>query len=94
MLESELQAMVIEAAMFLGLKVYHTHDSRRSQPGFPDLVIVGREVEFWELKTAKGRVTPEQREWILALKRTGAHAAVYRPMDWDVMERRLRALVA
>lgn len=90
--ERKLQDMVIEACHVLGLKVYHTHDSRRSQPGFPDLTIVGRDVEFWELKSPEGKLTPDQREWIDALLAAGCHAGVYRPQDWDLMMGRLRAL--
>jgi hypothetical protein len=93
--ESKLQADVIEACHVLRLMVYHTHDSRRSAAGFPDLVIVGPGgIEFWELKSAEGKTSIEQREWIDALKRAGQHAAVYRPQDWDLMVGRLRALKA
>lgn len=95
MQEKELQAMVVELCQRLGLLVYHTHDSRRSQPGFPDLVVVGPGgLEFWELKGDNGRTTPEQREWIEAIGRTGSYAGVFRPDDWDVMERRARRLAA
>ena len=38
--ESDFQRAVIEMARLHGWLVYHTHDSRRSAPGFPDLVLV------------------------------------------------------
>jgi hypothetical protein len=81
--ERDFQAAVCELAKTLGCLVYHTHDSRRSEAGFPDLVIVGRHgVMFRELKTATGRVTPEQDRWITFLARGDANVAVWRPQDW------------
>lgn len=38
--ERELQKNIIAAAAMLGWHVYHTFDSRRSQAGFPDLLMV------------------------------------------------------
>jgi len=83
MTEAELQAVVLAAAKRLGWLAYHTHDSRRSQPGFPDLVLVRREVILYrELKTMRGRLTPDQQVWIRALADAGVDAAVWRPSDW------------
>lgn len=84
MSESTLQARVIAHARTLGWLVYHTHDSRRSQPGFPDLVLVHEKQErvlYRELKTQRGRVRPEQTAWLRALTRAGQDAAVWRPTD-------------
>lgn len=94
MSEGQLQANVMDAVKTLGLLGYHTFDSRRSTPGFPDLVIVGaRGVIYRELKTATGRVTPAQRHWITALRAAGQDADVWRPQDWpDRITRELRAL--
>lgn len=61
---------------------YHTRDSRRSAPGFPDWVFAGRRgVMFRENKTARGRVWPDQRQWLDLLDWAGADAAVWRPAD-------------
>ena len=38
--EKQFMQQVIELARVLGFKVYHTHDSRRSQSGWPDLAMV------------------------------------------------------
>ena len=82
MTEAELLSSVRKVAKDLGLRAYHTHDSRRSEPGFPDLVIVGPEgILYRELKTQKGRVRPEQTAWITDLIRAGQNAGLWRPMD-------------
>ena len=82
-LERDFQADVIAMARTLGCLAFHVHDSRRSQPGFPDLVIVGKGgVIFRELKTEKGRLRPEQETWLAALASAGADATVWRPNDW------------
>lgn len=93
MREADLQAMVVQAARYLGWTVYHTHDSRRSEPGFPDLTLVraGR-LAFVELKTARGRVRPEQAAWLALLAEVpGVVARVVRPADLDeIIEEVLR----
>ena len=38
--EDQWQSAVIEYARLMGWLVYHTHDSRHSEKGFPDLVLV------------------------------------------------------
>jgi len=73
-----------------GWLVYHTHDSRRSQPGFPDLVLVRDRVLYRELKAATGRVSAEQQVWLDRLERAGADAAVWRPGDIDAVVATLR----
>lgn len=59
MTEAQLMECLIQAARTLGFLVYHDRDSRRNEPGFPDLIIVGHGYLFaWECKTAKGRIRP------------------------------------
>ena len=87
MSEKDFQAGVLKLARFHGFQLrYHTHDSRRSAPGFPDLVLVntrtGR-VLFRELKTNKGRVSPDQQAWLDGLTACGMDAGVWRPNDLD-----------
>lgn len=87
--EVGFQRAVVTMAGYLGWTVYHTHDSRRSNPGFPDLVLVRDRVLFRELKTDKGRLTKEQEDWIAKLTKAGANAGVWRPRDWDSIEKEL-----
>ena len=83
MTEAQLQAAILEACAWLKLLAYHTHDSRRSARGFPDLVIVGpRGVIFRELKSDSGETSPEQDLWGWMLCRSGASWQVWRPADW------------
>ena len=82
MTEKEFQKDVIDLARQLGWEVYHCYNSRLvTSKGFPDLVLahpIGR-VVFAELKTAKGRVSREQKRWIWMLKKAGLDARVWRP---------------
>lgn len=83
--EAALQRLVIDTARWAGFVHYHTVDSRKSRPGFPDLVLVhvasGR-LLFVELKSTSGRIRPEQQEWIGHLSlRHEVH--LWRPADWE-----------
>jgi len=84
MTEAQLQSAVIEQLKWQGWLCYHTHNSRRSEPGFPDLVAVkgGRHI-FVEFKTEKGKVKDAQIEWLSRLAH--AHSEVYlvRPSTQD-----------
>lgn len=80
--EEDLFEAVRELCKILGLLLYHTHDSRRSYPGFPDVVIVGPGgVLFRELKSATGRVTKDQMVWLAALQSHGFDVGIWRPAD-------------
>ena len=48
MTEKEFQRLVVDYATLHGWMHYHTHDSRRSTPGFPDLVLVRERIIFAE----------------------------------------------
>lgn len=92
MTEKEFMQAVIDLCRYLGLKVYHPFDSRRSAPGYPDLTIVGKGVLFVETKTESGRLRPEQQEWLSALRAAGAEVHVWRPSHMPEITKRLRAL--
>lgn len=87
MSEKEFQRWVVELAEWYRILTYHNPDSRRSNPGFPDLVLVGRYVVFAELKTDKGRVSEKQREWLTRLNAAGQKAYVWRPSDRTLITR-------
>ena len=95
MLEAEFQAQVRQLCTIRGLLVYHTHDSRRSDAGFPDLTIVGsKRMLFRELKKEDGRVSPMQQYWIDRLNDVGQDAGVWRPSDMPRIVRELGTLGA
>ena len=79
--ERQWQTEVVNLARHQGWLVYHTYDSRRSEPGFPDLVLVRGAVIFVELKTDKGRLTKAQKRWLTRLRDAGADVWVWRPCD-------------
>jgi hypothetical protein len=83
-----------------GWLCYHTWNAKHSARGFPDLVAIkettrGLRLIFAELKTMKGKVSPEQTVWLNLLARlatavnacTGGAVSIevyiWRPSDWD-----------
>ena len=85
-----LEAHVRKLMKDLGLTGFHVEKSldveknrkNVSVKGWPDWAIRGpRGVLFRELKSQRGRVEPEQREWLDALAADGADADVWRPSD-------------
>ena len=91
MTEKEWQAQVVKLAKDEGWMAYHTYDSRRSEAGWVDLVLVrGPMLLLLELKTESGKVTDAQQAWIDALKKVRiVHADIARPRHWDDVRRAL-----
>ena len=96
MTETQWQNTIVETAQRFGWRAAHfrraqVRQGRYATPvaydaaGFPDLVLVteGR-ILFVELKTDRGRVSPEQRAWHEWLEAAGQDVRVWRPRDWDV----------
>ncbi|MDE0004402.1 MAG: VRR-NUC domain-containing protein [Rhodospirillaceae bacterium] len=83
--EAAFQRAVIDLCTALGWRHYHTHDSRRCVPGFPDLVLVRPpRVIFAELKMQRGRVSIHQQGWLRALSQCdGVEAVLWRDNMWD-----------
>jgi VRR-NUC domain len=81
--EKDLQDAVVQLAKMLGYEAYHTHDSRRSAAGFPDLVLVHERsgaLLFAELKRDGQRPTAAQHRWLRLLAIRGV-AFVWHPQD-------------
>lgn len=100
--EAAFQRMVVHFAQLRGWKVHHTRPAQNSRgdwrtpiqgdKGFPDLVLArDGKLILLELKSEKGRLSPEQVEWLDALgvddslRFRGAEmtVAVVRPSGWQ-----------
>lgn len=90
MLEREFQKNVREVLGKLGFVVWVFPNMKYTVAGVPDLTFwhpnrPGR-LFFWELKTQKGRVRPEQIEAIKHLETVpGVDARIVRPSDWPAL---------
>ena len=76
---SSLDAHVRKLIKDLSLWGHHAHDSRRSTPGLPDWMIVGRRILYRELKAERGTVTAAQRMVGALITEAGGDWAVWRP---------------
>jgi hypothetical protein len=80
--EAAWQQVVRDTALLMGWAAYHTHDSRRSDAGWPDLVLAGHgRALFVELKSQRGRLRAEQLVWLRRLHAAGCEVAIWRPAD-------------
>lgn len=85
--EKDFQAAVERLARASGWMVYHTYDSRRCEPGFPDLTFCkGNQLFFAELKMPKGKVSQAQHQWMTALGEAGMDVYLWVPNDWTRIE--------
>ena len=81
--EADGQNSIVQFARLIGFLVYHTTDSRRSAPGFPDLWICGFGVLIiMELKFGRNKTSPAQDAWIAQLRLAGQDVRVYQVEDW------------
>jgi hypothetical protein len=86
--EKQFQRTVVEGLKQRGYLVWIVPDMRKTLAGLPDVIAVHptrvpRRVLFYELKTMRGRVRPEQTQAITALSDVyGVDARVVRPIDW------------
>lgn len=91
--EAVFTSKVRTEAIAAGWLFYHTKDSRGSDRGFPDCVMVrsGR-VVYAELKVGNNRPSPEQEAWLLQLSQTRgpAEVAIWYPSSWQAIKAVLR----
>ena len=97
--EKTFMAAIIKLAKQHGYEAYHTHNSRKSDPGFPDLVLcrprsatsLGRLI-FAELKSSTGKLTTGQHRWLSVLEHSLPDVEVYcwRPRDYPALASILR----
>jgi len=90
--EAVFTSKVRTEAITNGWLFYHTADSRGSDRGFPDCVMVrGERIVFAELKVPGGRVAPAQRDWMMRLVAATRHEAkVWYPSHWQAIKELLR----
>ena len=71
-----------------GWHTFHVRNSRGSDPGWPDLVLLRPPRSIYaELKTMAGRVSKSQRETLGELEACGYETYVWRPCDRDEIAR-------
>ena len=89
MTEKAFQEQVIQLAKLCGHLPYHTHDSRRSAAGFPDLILIrGESLIAAELKVGTNATTKAQYDWLAAFGVVpGCTAVVWRPDAPPLAER-------
>lgn len=75
-----LEAHVRKLIADLGLFGYHPRNSKGSEPGWPDWVMIGRAgILSRELKSEAGALTAEQREVGELIRKAGGNWGVWRP---------------
>jgi hypothetical protein len=91
MTERQWQALVRELANLTGWRTWHQYDSRKSDPGYPDLMLLRPPEAIWaELKTNGGRVSDAQRETTELMIACGLETHIWRPRDLTRVHERLR----
>ena len=88
--EGDFQTICEEVAKRYGWLVYHETDSRKSPKGLPDLIMLSPAradgsvvLALIELKSYKGRLTPEQELWQVKLTQvTTLVTGWLRPTEW------------
>ncbi len=91
--EAVFQSRVIRIAEAAGYSVYHTHNSERSNPGMPDLLMFREDVgvvHLWELKRRGGHPSAEQCHFLQHLDGKVIDCRLFGPDDLPLIERILR----
>jgi len=100
--EAQFQAQVLHLAKMFGWRTAHFRPAKTSQGwrtavqgdgiGFPDLILVRKEMIVAELKRDRTcKTTPNQDAWLEAFRFVpGVLVYLWTPEDWDEIERVLR----
>lgn len=98
--EKDFQKLITDYASFMQWTWIHqrpglTQSGRwltaiSGQAGFPDLVLARERIVFAEIKTARGRMSDNQKLWRDALVEAGAEWYMWRPKDWEKIQKILR----
>jgi len=81
--EERLYENIRTVATLYHWTLYHTRDSRRAAPGWPDLVLCRPpRLLIRELKANGAYPDRAQRAWLAALAACGLDVGVWRPRDW------------
>jgi hypothetical protein len=80
--EAEFQSWIVSEALTRGIRVSHDPDSRRQNPGEPDLFLLSPRGCAWvEVKAPSGILRPAQREWHNWLVLAGQRCLIVAPGD-------------
>lgn len=103
--EAQFLDQIIDLARLYGWRIAHFRAARTKYgwatpvagdgKGFPDTVLVkkGFPTIFAEIKREKGKLSPEQEEWLEALRgNPGVMACVWRPSDFEAIQDILSAV--
>ncbi len=104
--ERSFMGQVLAYARLMGWRVWHdqaTNTARRcsgcgtvrrtprNAAGLPDLILVRRPRVVWaELKAERGKTSDDQHAWLDDLRASGQRVYLWRPSDWEEIERVLR----
>lgn len=75
---------LLESAGYAPELIYHTYNSKRSNPGFCDIVAIrpsDHHRKWIECKAEKGQPSAEQFFWLMELQLGGEDASLLRPSD-------------
>lgn len=94
--ERDFQLDVEDALQRGGWEYIRLTDSRRQHAvGWPDLVAFrGTCVLAAELKSERGRTTPQQERWLALFREAGIQTFVWRPADWPQIVEKLLAVTS
>ena len=88
--EADFRRTIIDYARLRGWRYYCTWLSLHSPKGFPDFVLLRARTGapprliFAEIKSERGRVRPEQADWLADLREVpSVEAYLWRPSDFD-----------